>query len=92
MRASIVWYGNIVLNKHLFKKIKQVELVALIAISQFNMGCVASLKTRKSVIRNPALSIAKKWDDRRLRQSIHLESKKLKMLTVWGSSIKIKMN
>lgn len=57
--------------KDTFMSKRRVELAAVSAISQFNMGCEASLSLKLSdSIRSPSLTIAKRRDQRRLKQSL----------------------
>ena len=73
---SLIWK---LCPKDTFVSKKRVELAAISAVSQFNMGCVASLSVNESkMIRSPALSIAKKRDRRRLNQSLRRDTQNYK--------------
>lgn len=61
--------------KDTFVSKKRVEFAAISAIGQFNMGCEASLLIKECEnVSSPALSIAKRRDQRRLKQSLHRDT------------------
>ena len=57
--------------KDTFVSKKRIEFAALSGIGQFNMGCVKNLCVKESNINSPSISIAKRRDKRRLKQSVY---------------------
>lgn len=66
--------------KDTFVSKRRLEFAALNGISQFNMGCVATLKIKDTAVTSsPSLQIAMKKDRRRLRQSVYRNTPEYKV-------------
>lgn len=86
---SVIWRYC---PKDTFVSKKRIEFGAVSAVSQFNMGCVASLVTTKEpdTIRSPSIDIAKKRDQRRIQQSRHRATEEYKTTQRFRKYIKNK--
>lgn len=66
--------------KDTFVSKRRLEFAALNGISQFNMGCVATLKIKDTAMTSsPSMQIAMKKDRRRLRQSVQRNTPEYKI-------------